>query len=57
MPPHQRAIYDELEERLEKEELRCRSEVEKWELQLEEIIVMDPGLKYLNARYHVVNDY
>jgi hypothetical protein len=57
MPQHQRAIYDELEARLEKEELRCRSEVEKWELQLEEIIVMDRGLKYLNARYHVVNDY
>jgi hypothetical protein len=56
---HQRhlAYFENLEKGLEKEELRCRSEVEKIELQLEEIKVMDRGVKFLNARYQEVNNY
>jgi hypothetical protein len=57
MPQRGRAYFEELEAELEKEELRCRSEVEKAELQLEGIKVMDRGVKYLKARYQEVNDY
>jgi hypothetical protein len=57
MPQDQRTHFEELEEELKKEELLYRSEVEKMELQLEEIQVMGRGLKYLNARYQEVDDY
>jgi hypothetical protein len=57
MPQRGRAYFEELEEALEKEELHCRSEVEKAERQLEGIKLMDPGIKYLKARYQEVNDY
>jgi hypothetical protein len=57
MPQRGWAYFEELEEEPERGELRCCSEVEKAELQLEGIKVMDAGIKYLKARYQEVNDY